>query len=50
MTEPFDTSSPSGRFIITMLAGIADLERETILERMCMVQIELYVMENALKV
>lgn len=34
MTEPFDTSSPSGRFMITMLAGVADLERETILERM----------------
>lgn len=34
MTEPFDTTSPSGRFMITMLAGVADLERETILERM----------------
>ncbi|KOC49965.1 recombinase family protein, partial [Clostridium botulinum] len=34
MTEPFDTSSPSGRFMITMLAGVADLERSTILERM----------------
>lgn len=34
MTEPFDTSSPAGRFMITMLAGVADLERETILERM----------------
>ncbi|MCM0648688.1 recombinase family protein [Clostridium swellfunianum] len=34
MTEPFDTSNPSGRFMITMLAGVADLERETILERM----------------
>ena len=34
MTEPFDTSNPSARFMITMLAGVADLERETILERM----------------
>lgn len=34
MTEPFDTANPSGRFMITMLAGVADLERETILERM----------------
>lgn len=34
MTEPFDTSNPSGRFMITMLAGVADLERETILEKM----------------
>ncbi|MDF2505101.1 recombinase family protein [Clostridium sp.] len=34
MTEPFDTSNPSGRFMITILAGVADLERETILERM----------------
>ncbi len=34
MTEPFDTSDPNGRFILTILAGVADLERETILERM----------------
>src|SRR5690606_11510668 len=34
MTEPFDTSDPSGRFLLTVLAGVADLERETILERM----------------
>jgi site-specific DNA recombinase len=34
MTEPFDTGDPSGRFLLTMLAGVADLERETILERM----------------
>lgn len=34
MTEPFDTGNPNGRFILTMLAGVADLERETILERM----------------
>ncbi|MGH2331071.1 recombinase family protein [Thermoanaerobacter mathranii] len=34
MTEPFDTSDPNGRFLLTVLAGVADLERETILERM----------------
>ncbi|MGB9791757.1 MAG: recombinase family protein [Thermacetogeniaceae bacterium] len=34
MTEPFDTGDPNGRFILTILAGVADLERETILERM----------------
>lgn len=34
MTEPFDTSDPSGRFLLTILAGVADLERETILERL----------------
>ncbi|WP_044642612.1 recombinase family protein [Risungbinella massiliensis] len=34
MTEPFDTGDPNGRFMLTMLAGVADLERETILERM----------------
>jgi site-specific DNA recombinase len=34
MTEPFDTGDPSGRFLLTILAGVADLERETILERM----------------
>lgn len=34
MTEPFDTSDPSGRFLLTILAGVADLERETILQRM----------------
>jgi len=34
MTEPFDTSDPNGRFLLTILAGVADLERETILERM----------------
>lgn len=34
MTEPFDTGDPNGRFLLTVLAGVADLERETILERM----------------
>ena len=34
MTEEFDSSSPSGRFLLTMLAAVADLERETIIERM----------------
>ena len=34
MTEPFDTSSPSGRFTLTILSGVAGLERETILQRM----------------
>jgi site-specific DNA recombinase len=34
MTEPFDTGDPSGRFLLTILAGVADLERSTIIERM----------------
>ena len=34
MNEPFDTGDPSGRFLLTILAGVADLERETILDRM----------------
>ncbi len=34
MTEPFDTGDPNGRFLLTILAGVADLERETILERL----------------
>jgi site-specific DNA recombinase len=33
MTEPFDTSSPTGRFLLTMLSGVAGLERDTIIER-----------------
>lgn len=36
MTEPFDTSTPSGRFMLTMLAGVADLERSNILERLAL--------------
>lgn len=34
MTEPFDTGDASGRFLLTILAGVADLERENILARM----------------
>ena len=34
MTEPFDTSSPAGRFALTILAGVADLDRTTTLERL----------------
>ena len=34
MTEPFDTSTPSGQFTLTMFAGIAELDRENILARM----------------
>ncbi|MEN3012859.1 MAG: recombinase family protein [Dictyoglomus thermophilum] len=33
MTEPFDTGDTTGRFLLTILAGVADLERATILER-----------------
>ena len=36
MTEPFDTSNPSGKFLLTILAGVADLERSNILQRMNM--------------
>jgi site-specific DNA recombinase len=34
MTEPFDTGDPVGRFIITVLAGQAELDRDTTLEVM----------------
>lgn len=34
MTEPFDTGDPAGRFLLTILAGVADLERDNILDRM----------------
>lgn len=34
MTEPFDTSTATGRFMINTLANVSDLERSTILERM----------------
>ncbi|GBF34319.1 phage DNA invertase [Desulfocucumis palustris] len=33
MTEAFDTSTPTGKFFMTLLASIAALERDTILER-----------------
>lgn len=33
MTEPFDTGDPNGRFLLTILAGVADLDRETTLSR-----------------
>lgn len=33
MTEPFDTSTPAGRFLLTILSGVAGLERDNILER-----------------
>jgi len=33
MTEPFDTGDASGRFLLTILAGVTDLERSNILKR-----------------
>ena len=33
MTEPFDTSNPSGRFLLTILSAVAGLERDTIIQR-----------------
>jgi site-specific DNA recombinase len=33
-TEPFDTSSPVGRFVFSLLASVAELDRATTLERM----------------
>ena len=33
-TEPFDTASPIGRFLFSLLGSMAELERETITERM----------------
>ncbi len=36
MTETFDTGSPTGKFTMTMFASMAELERETILERTAM--------------
>jgi site-specific DNA recombinase len=35
-TEPFDTSSPIGRFVFQLLGSIAELERATIAERTTM--------------
>lgn len=34
MTEPFDTSTPMGRFVITLLAGQAEFDRDTLIETM----------------
>ncbi len=33
LKEHLDTSTPQGRFMLTVFAGLAELERETILER-----------------
>ena len=33
MTEPFDTRDPSGRFMVTVLSGVAGFERDTIIQR-----------------
>lgn len=33
MTEPLDTTTPAGRFLLTILSGVAGLERDTLLER-----------------
>ena len=34
MTEPLDTNTPTGKFLITTLSGIAELDRDSILMRM----------------
>lgn len=34
MTEPFDTATPTGRFLLTILAGQADLDRSNTLDRL----------------
>jgi site-specific DNA recombinase len=33
LTEPFETSTASGRFMLTILSGVAGLERDNILQR-----------------
>ena len=33
MTEPFETRTPSGRFLLTILSGVAGLERDNIIQR-----------------
>jgi len=33
MTEPLDTGSPSGKFLLTVLSGAAGLEHDTIIQR-----------------
>ena len=35
-TEPFDTASPIGKFLFSLLGSMAELERSTITERMTM--------------
>ena len=35
-TEPFDTTSPIGKFLFSLLASMAELERATIGERLTM--------------
>lgn len=34
MKEAFDTTNPTGRFLVTILGGVAGLERDTIVERL----------------
>src|SRR5260370_42409965 len=33
MTETFDTTDPVGRFLVTVLGGVAGLERDNIVQR-----------------
>ena len=33
LTEPFDTSSPMGEFMVSLLGSVAQLERDTFIER-----------------
>ena len=35
LREQLDTTTPQGRFILTVFAGLAELERETFPERQC---------------
>ena len=34
MTEPFDTSTPAGRFVLSIMAASAALDRDTIIDRL----------------
>lgn len=36
VTEPFDTTNPIGKFMLSLLGGIAQLERDTFIERSMM--------------
>ena len=38
LTEPYDTSTPTGKLMMTMLAGFAEFERTTIIENLKMGQ------------